>query len=689
MKAASPTAAEQSRAPLASPMPPQALTAPAVTSDATLPELDQRDLQIAVLATVLAFAAYLLTLSRGVLGGDAGELQFVPWILGLTHPTGYPLQVLLHFAWSIVPISSAAYRLNLLDAAIAATAIGVVTLLTRSIGATRPGALIAGLSLAFGELWWSQAVRGDKYTLNGLFLALVLLLFFRWRQQPTQSRLNVLAIVYGLSLTHHRGMLLVAPGLVIGLFLADWRPSMSRGVLVPILLVLAPLLLYAYVPWAGSRGLPPGSWPVATPGQFVEYLLDRGYTSQIRPDEAFRGRLWEEATVLRRSFGVFGSLLGLVGLCWAARRDWRATVVLLVALLSQAIIGASYVLESHYELPRHWVFFLPGFLIWSVWEGYALGDLVAVPPTRGRVFRLSCYGLVLLALTSQIVFAWMPAATMFVRAEAGAETLDAWRQDLQRSPLADRFGRLALESAAPGSFIVCDWEQATVLWYLQRVEGIRPDVTIRYPIETLNETVARTALDGRTVYIARTLPDVDVLGVTSSVGPLVQIRPAPDSSLPSSATPLDARFQGSLALMGVSHGATSLEQGSVLPVTLFWRVDAPVDADYAVSVRLVNAIGQIVARHDESSPALGTSRTHTWPAGVVVGDFYELPIGSRLPPGEYRVQVVPYSRDLPAGLPTVDAAGNLGAVGTTALMVNVASRQIRSPLDLVVRLLAR
>src|SRR4051812_13303542 len=75
-----------------------------------------RDAVAAVGVTLVAFAVYLVTLSHGVLGGDAGELQFVPPILGLTHPTGYPLQVLVHFAWSHLPIGSVADRLNLLDA---------------------------------------------------------------------------------------------------------------------------------------------------------------------------------------------------------------------------------------------------------------------------------------------------------------------------------------------------------------------------------------------------------------------------------------------------------------------------------------------------------------------------------------------------------------------------------------------
>src|SRR3954469_13160460 len=99
-----------------------------------------------------AFAAYLMTLSRGVLGGDAGELQFVPPILGLTHPTGYPLQVLLHVLWSFVPFGSVAYRLNLLDALCAAGTVGVVVGVTRAVGASRASAALAGASFAFGEL---------------------------------------------------------------------------------------------------------------------------------------------------------------------------------------------------------------------------------------------------------------------------------------------------------------------------------------------------------------------------------------------------------------------------------------------------------------------------------------------------------------------------------------------------------
>jgi len=617
---------------------------------------------------VAAFVVYLATLSSGVLGGDAGELQFVPPILGLTHPTGYPLQVLLHKAWSILPFGTVAYRLNVLDAALAACAVAIVASIVHHLSGRWAAGAIGACCLAFGELWWSQAVRGDKYTLNGLFLAVVLLLFLRWRERPTPARLASLAFVFGLGLAHHRSMLLVIPALVAGLAMQRWRPRNAGEAARLGMLVLAPLLLYAYVPWAGSRGLPPGSWPVDTPAAFAEFLLDRGYTSQIRPDAALVGRLGEELRVLLRSFGPLGVLLGMLGLSWGVRHDWRATVVLVMVALPQAVLGASYVLESNYQLPRHWVFFLPGFVVWSIWVGLGahatlagverlvsvgrLGPLRLGPtrPGQVRIGRSRRSSLVAGACIAGILVvqggtAWLRAAEPLIRAEAGAETLDAWRQDLQRSPLADRFGRLALERVAPASIIVCDWEQATVLWYLQRVEGIRPDVSIRYPIERLDQTLADAAATDTAVYVARTLPGLESRGVTSSDGPLVRVAPPPASALPPDATSMDQRFEGGISLVGIEYHARTFRAGSVVPFTLYWRADTPLSDDVAVSVRLMNEAGDVLAAHDERHPALGTSPTSRWRLGDVIGDYRELPLGARLPAGSYRIVPVPYRVD--------------------------------------------
>ena len=619
--------------------------------------LDYRGAALCGLVFVTVFGVYWVTLAPGVLGGDAGELQFVPPILSLTHPTGYPLQVLLHKGWSLLPLGSVAYRLNVLDAAIAAGAIALVAACGWAVCGRWLPALLGAATFAFSELWWSQAVAGDKYTLNGLFVALVLFLFMRWRSTRGTAWLGALAFSYGLSLTHHRSMLLLAPPLAAGLLLEGWRPRGWRQAVTLLALAVMPLLLYLYVPWAASRGLPPGAWRVDTPGAFLEYLLDRGYVSQIQPGTALAGRLAEEGSVLLRSFGPLGVVLGIVGAAWLLRRELRLAVVLVLAFGAHAVLGASYLLESHYALPRHWVFYLPAFLIWSLWTAAGLAAIlrwIEQAAWPRRAWGMAALVAVFLALQGTTV--WARSAEAMVRAQIGAETLDGYRQDLQRSPPAERFGRLAFEVAEPGAIIVCDWEQATVLWYLQQVEGYRADVDIRYPIETLEQSLAVARQGSRPVYVARTLQDLAAWGVPSSIGPLLRVLPSPDGTLPASAAPVGSRLEGGLSVAGVTYHGTSFRAGGVLPLTLWWRAEQPLDQDYSVSVRLLSSDRQVVAQHDESHPALGTSPTSRWRPGDVIGDYHELPLGNRLPPGAYHVEAIMYRRDSMAALRQLDGS---------------------------------
>lgn len=60
---------------------------------------------------------YLPTLAPGLLYGDSAELQTLAQTLGLTHPTGYPVYVLIARLFvALVPLGSIAYRVNLLSA---------------------------------------------------------------------------------------------------------------------------------------------------------------------------------------------------------------------------------------------------------------------------------------------------------------------------------------------------------------------------------------------------------------------------------------------------------------------------------------------------------------------------------------------------------------------------------------------
>lgn len=77
----------------------------------------------ALIAGALALATlclYLATLLPDVGAGDIAEFQRAAPTLGLPHPTGYPLYMILGWLWSHLPLGGTmAWRMNLLSAVFA------------------------------------------------------------------------------------------------------------------------------------------------------------------------------------------------------------------------------------------------------------------------------------------------------------------------------------------------------------------------------------------------------------------------------------------------------------------------------------------------------------------------------------------------------------------------------------------
>ena len=65
---------------------------------------------------VLALVVYTATLSPGVYGFDSAELSTGAYTLGIVHPPGYPLYLLIAHLFVQLPIGDVAYRVNLMSA---------------------------------------------------------------------------------------------------------------------------------------------------------------------------------------------------------------------------------------------------------------------------------------------------------------------------------------------------------------------------------------------------------------------------------------------------------------------------------------------------------------------------------------------------------------------------------------------
>jgi hypothetical protein len=614
------------------------------------------------------FLVYLVTLSPGALGGDPGELQFVPYILGMTHPTGMPLYVLMGKVWSSLPLGpSVAWRMNLLAAISASLAIAVVYACAYLLTQRLVPALGAALVLAFGGTFWKLATTSDKYAFNALMVALVIFLVLYWGKTRSPAGLYLLAFTYGLSLTHHRTMLLFGPPLLLYVWWRErsalWRKG--RRLFVLILLFLAPLLLYAYVPWAEDRNLPPGTWHPHSLIEWLRYYNPRGQVQHVRLGATgMIARLSAYGSTLVHDFSWAGLLLGAVGLLWQLRRRTAEGLFLLASFFLQGFLAANH------DMQHRWLYFLPSFLIFSLWIGEALGMISQGIETAGsRQPKVSAIlgALVSLGLVA-VLLVPVPARYHPLReAHLGAGVMDNWRQALRDGYMADRLGR-AIAGVDPSAVVVADWEQAVPLWYYQQVLGWNPGVEIVYPITRLDEAAAT----GRPLYIARTNDGLADRWHPSSVGPLIALSPEPARQLPAGIQPLGAQLGDTLELAGYSYGQADLVAGTVVPLTLYWRALAPPAADYSVSLRLYDAAGNEVFKVDNQNPVLGSYPTSRWSPGEVVADYYEIQLPFSPAPGTYHWGAIVY-RALPEG-----GWENLKVAGTDTEVVPGGTIEVRA-----------
>jgi hypothetical protein len=104
----------------------------------------------------------------------------------------------------------------------------------------------------------------------------------------------------------------------------------------------------------------------------------------------------------------------------------------------------------------------------------------------------------------------------------------------------------------------------------------------------------------------------------------------------------DLAFGEHIRLLGVElpFGMT-LQEGGVLPLSLYWQSDTPLQARYIMAVYLRDADGMPIAQHD-SMPLGGFAPTDRWTPGRAVWDHRALVLPPDLLPGEYQLWVKVY-----------------------------------------------
>jgi hypothetical protein len=397
---------------------------------------------------------------------DTGEMQSVPYLLGVGHPTGFPLYTLLGYAFShVVAVSTVAFRMNLFAAACSAMAVAALFAVMRVLGIPALFALLASLWFALVRIVWEHAVRSEVHDLALLLLVALLGATLHFALTGNRRSLYAGAVCFALAAATHPIAVLTIPGLLCALAFRR-RDLDPRALLNAAGLAACGALLYLYVPlrsaYVVAHGLDPtvglngldgalllnyGDTRIA--GNFVRYVLGQdfgagGTLATVLDVGSWQSHLWSLITWIDDSFGSYAIVAAAIGVAAVVRANWRIALIVTLFCFGVVPFIDAYTLEGDADRYR----LLP----------YA-GVSIALAAAAGAVLGLRApwwrQTLAALFLAASCAAQFKLGRDLIGKIDGGPSELVAW----------------TARAVPPGSIFVTRWLDATAFGYGADIDG--------------------------------------------------------------------------------------------------------------------------------------------------------------------------------------------------------------------------
>jgi tetratricopeptide (TPR) repeat protein len=468
----------------------------------------QAELPSAGAVFLVALVVYSWTLAPTVTPTDSGELILAAYGLGVAHPPGVPLWIMLTHIASLVPVGNVAVRINFSSAVFAALACAMLTLVVAEILITascfvaprrknkaarqesnveNPNARLlivapavgAGLLVAFSRTLWAYATITEVYALNALLILLIFFLVVRWRRRIIETRTNsggavaaddkwiyAAAFVFGLAMgVHHVTVALTLPAIAVVVFRTEGLKFFTtRRLLHSALIAIGALILvYSYLPWAASRS-PAMNWGNARSLQEIWWhITGRQYRVFFSFSPSTMGPQFVEfCRMALREFSFpwlpLALFLAVAGLASAYKRDRTAFWFLLLIVLVDLAYSLSYEIAEDKD-----AYYLPAFISIAISAGLGVRWLIQ-------------------RATSKPSPIWIPYLTALIAIVLTSATAFAanWPFNNRRHDfIANDYVENLFSTIAPdGLLLTQDWQVASPMLYAQEVEHRRRDVKV-------------------------------------------------------------------------------------------------------------------------------------------------------------------------------------------------------------------
>jgi len=482
-----------------------------------------------IVTALMVWSLYVLTLGPTTAFWDTSEYIATAYILGLPHPPGNPLFVVLGRVWIVLldwTGLSVATRVNLLSATASAAASAFWFLAVARIWARfssrRVHVLVAStVSTVLGAtaftVWAQSNVNAKVYTVSLFFVALISYLAMVWqdRHGTVGGRRLVLLIAFllGLGATNHQMSILPIPALLLLMLLSDWRTLLRPRLMGPALALAAVgfSLQIVFVPIRSARNpvideADPQCEPLTT--AFIPKIRDghlgvkcEALNSSLSREQyqkppllprqsKFSAQLanygeyldWQWARSLQRGPRMFITLLFLGLAVWGFARHRKGdpagfaylfSFLITLTLLLVFYLNFKYGYSQHpevalnlHEVRERDYFYTLSFSVWGLYAGFGLMSLWQ--RIAGWIGEYSGReGRASLLASPVLAIGLIPLVLNFPLADR--------RDDYSARDWAYNM----LQSVEPYGVLFTNGDNDTFpLWYVQEVEGIRRDVTV-------------------------------------------------------------------------------------------------------------------------------------------------------------------------------------------------------------------
>ena len=226
---------------------------------------------IAGLAFLISFGIYVLTMAPTTSFWDCGEFIATSFTMGVPHPPGSPLYLLLGNVFSQIPtFTDVGARVNIMSPLASAFSVMFLYLITVYLieefrGITTKssdalinfgGAFVGALTFAVTDSHWFNAVEAEVYAMSTFFTGIVVWLILVWaRKEGTQGNVRyiiIIAYMMGIATGIHLLNLLTLPLIALIIYFKKREFTVASFAI----LIFIPIIIYGIIYQGIIKGLP-------------------------------------------------------------------------------------------------------------------------------------------------------------------------------------------------------------------------------------------------------------------------------------------------------------------------------------------------------------------------------------------------------------------------------------------------